>query len=185
MTDNKGDYQTAAACAVAKDLNPEQQIALGCAISTGGNPKAFAICTAGRLTARELDKCWQNGIGTDDGCFGPNNELRKGAQVIRDKVCETTGANSAACDAYSFWHNNVLSPGPNHEVVTHLNNAISDLREGPGANNEIVKAGKAVEDVFQEHRRCSWLLANTPRLQVELIVRRFVRVVGLRDETAD
>lgn len=149
VTDNKGDLEIAAVCAVAKGLNPEQQIALGCAISTGGQPQAFAACTAGRLTARELEKCWENGIATDDGCFGPNNELRRGAQAIRDGICDATGENSAVCDVYSVWHNNVLSPGPNHEVVKHLNNAISDLRDGPGENNEIVKAGKAVEDVFQ------------------------------------
>lgn len=149
VTDNQGELEVAAVCAVAKDLNPEQQIALACAVQTGGNPKAFAICTAGRLTARELSKCWDGGIATDDGCFGPNNELRRAARFARDQICAATGENSAVCESYSWWQDNVMMPGPNHEAVRHLNNAISDIRNGPGENNEIVKAGRAVEGVFQ------------------------------------
>ena len=41
VTDNDGDLAKAAVCGVAKGLNPEQQIALACAVSTGGQPYAF------------------------------------------------------------------------------------------------------------------------------------------------
>lgn len=149
VTDNKGDLYASAACALAKDLTPEQQIAVNCAVRTGGNPKAFAICTGGQLTARELGKCWDHGIGTDEGCFGPNNDLRRAAEDVRDGVCNAIGSNSVACQAYGFWHDNVLMPGPNHEAVKIINNGMKDIQEGPGEGNEFVKAGKAVEGVFQ------------------------------------
>lgn len=145
VTDNSDDLKAAAVCAVAKDLTPEQQIALSCAISTGGNPKAFAICAGTRLAARELKKCWQHGVGTDRGCFGPNNEIRHAAERARTEVCNATGRNSAACQIYSAWHNNVLMPGPNHDVVRHLNNGLKDLREGPGENNELVRLHRDVQ----------------------------------------
>jgi hypothetical protein len=57
-------------------LNPEMQMAVECVTASKGNPKAAAVCTAGRLTQAELDKC-KKGIGTAGGCFGPNNDVRK------------------------------------------------------------------------------------------------------------
>jgi hypothetical protein len=58
----------------ALGANPEIQIASECAAA--GSPMAVAACTSSRLTTRELQKCG-NGIGTPDGCFGPNNTLRR------------------------------------------------------------------------------------------------------------
>ena len=55
-------------------LNPEQQIAVQCVVSTGGQPYAAAACIATRLTARELTKCFTEGIG-GHGCFGNTNDL--------------------------------------------------------------------------------------------------------------
>jgi hypothetical protein len=149
VTRNQGDYKTAAVCALAKDLTPEQQIALSCAISTGGQPYAFAACTGGQLLTRELDKCWQNGIGTANGCFGPNNEYVRFINGIDDQARNLMGENSEAYRAWKFWQNNVLTPGPNHEVIRFLNNGISDLRDGPGPNNEIVRFGNALGDAVQ------------------------------------
>jgi hypothetical protein len=57
------------------NLNPEQQIALECVATTGGQPYAAAACTATQLTARELDKCFTDGVGGERGCFGDNNDL--------------------------------------------------------------------------------------------------------------
>ncbi|WP_156629663.1 hypothetical protein [Methylobacterium sp. Leaf85] len=145
VTKNKGDPKTAVVCALAKDLTPEQQIALSCAMSTGGNPKAFAVCTGGRLLERELTKCWEHGIATNQGCFGPNNEYRRFLRSVDDQMRRSLGENSVAYHAYEFWQNNVLAPGPNHEVIRHINNGLNDLRNGPGPNNEAVKAGRALE----------------------------------------
>jgi len=85
-------------------MNEEWRIAAECAVQSGGNPVSFAGCTAGRLTVRELTKCFTGEIGKD--CFGPNNT-----------------------------------------IVKTLNNAYSDLTQGPGENNEIVKAIRAVEEI--------------------------------------
>ncbi|WP_315795703.1 hypothetical protein [Bradyrhizobium sp. SZCCHNRI3043] len=93
-----------ALCAAGPTINEEWRIAAECAVQTGGNPVGFAGCTAGRLTVRELTKCFTGQVGKD--CFGPNNT-----------------------------------------VVISLNNAFKDLTQGPGPNNEVVKAVKAIGDL--------------------------------------
>jgi hypothetical protein len=76
--ESQGDIQGFSGCAANKflnlNLNPEQQIAIECVVSSGGQPYVAAGCAASRLTFRELTKC-VNGVGTDDGCFGRNNDL--------------------------------------------------------------------------------------------------------------
>ncbi|WP_157934760.1 hypothetical protein [Microvirga ossetica] len=93
-----------ALCAVAPAMNEEWRTAAECAASTGGEPISFVGCTAGRLTLRELTKCFKGKIGED--CFGPNNTI----------------------------------------VVT-LRNAYNDITQGPGENNEVVKALRAIADL--------------------------------------
>lgn len=149
ITKNKGDLKTGAVCALTPTLTPEQQIALGCAIATGGEPTAFATCTGGQLFEREITKCWEHGIATEKGCFGPNNEYRKFLSRIDDQMGRTFGRNSVAYQAYQTWQNNVLAPGPNHEVIKFLNNGIGDMQHGPGPNNEFVKAGNAIGGAVQ------------------------------------
>lgn len=150
LTDNQGDYKAAAVCSFAKDLTPEQQIALSCAISTGGSPKAFVGCTAGKLTDREFKKCWANGVGTPTGCFGPNNSMRTWSKSIRDEVCKATGGGSDTCNAFTYWQKNVMLPGQNNEAVKAFNNALKDWHsKSLGSSNEIVKAGKSVGEAFQ------------------------------------
>jgi tetratricopeptide (TPR) repeat protein len=149
VTANRGQLDSAAVCALAKNLTPEQQIALSCALSTGGQPHAFVVCTGGRLLERELEKCWQNGIHTENGCFGPNNEYYKLMDRIDDAAKHLMGDNSDAYKAWKLWKNNVLAPGPNGEVVKFINDGIHDVREGPGENNEIVKFGNAIGGAIQ------------------------------------
>jgi hypothetical protein len=74
-------------------LNPELQIVAQCAMSTGGEPMAFAGCAGGQLTARELQKCMM-GFGTKDGCFGPNNEVVKGMRQMGDVFAGQFGPNN-------------------------------------------------------------------------------------------
>lgn len=64
-----------ALCMAGPSMNEELRITAECAVQSGGTPPAFAVCTAGRLTLRELGKCLSGKIGTDDGCFGPNNSI--------------------------------------------------------------------------------------------------------------
>jgi hypothetical protein len=56
-------------------MNEEWRIAAECGVESGGNPVGFAGCTAGRLTIRELTKCFTGEVGKD--CFGPNNMIVK------------------------------------------------------------------------------------------------------------
>ncbi|REG28647.1 hypothetical protein ATI61_108185 [Archangium gephyra] len=150
--DNQYNLGTTAVCAMGPKLglNPETQIALTCAATSGGEPTVFASCTGGQLAQRELDKCWQGGVGTKDGCYGPNNSLRKFFDNVDSEVRTMLGEKNALYGAYKAYHQNVLSPGRNHEFVKLLNSGINDLRNGAGPNHEVRKAGKAVEKAFHK-----------------------------------
>lgn len=60
---------------LSMNLDPEQQIAVQCVVTTGGQPYAAGRCMVSRWTTRELQKCFQHGFSGSDGCFGDNNEL--------------------------------------------------------------------------------------------------------------
>ncbi|MBP2302452.1 hypothetical protein [Azospirillum picis] len=101
--ESQGDIQQFGGCAVNKfldlGLNPEQQIALECVVSSGGQPYVAAGCAASRLTARELEKCAQNGFGGSDGCFGDNNDLvGKNGFLVRNVAGLAGGPNSMVRD---------------------------------------------------------------------------------------
>ena len=139
LTGNNGDVRKAAVCALGKDMNPEAQIAMNCALSTGGEPYSFATCTGGQLLQREVAKCWEHGIATDRGCFGPNNDYRKFLNSLDSTAKRAFGENSVVYQAYNFWHNNVMAPGPTHEAVRAFNTVLNDIRNGPGPNNDVVR----------------------------------------------
>jgi hypothetical protein len=84
-------------------MTPEWMIAAQCAVSSGGVPVATGACIAGRLTLREIGKCFSTGKIGSDGCFGKNNT-----------------------------------------IVVAFRDAAHDITEGPGRNNEISKAFRAV-----------------------------------------
>ena len=149
---NDRELTLAAICGLTQDLTPEQQIALSCAASTGGEPRAFAVCTGGRLVERELSKCWSNGIGTESGCFGPNNEIRRYWNDVDHILRQSLGESNDLYRTFVLLKNNALSPGQNHELVRAANTALGDLRRGSlGRNNDIVQAaeviGKGVQSV--------------------------------------
>src|SRR3954451_4615342 len=56
-------------------LNPDQQIAIQCVASAGGQPYLAMGCMATRLTGRELVRCAAAGFGGAAGCFGDNDNL--------------------------------------------------------------------------------------------------------------
>jgi hypothetical protein len=155
--ENNYDVGTTAVCAMGPELglNPEMQIALTCAVASGGEPMTFAGCAGGQLGQRELAKCWQNGVGTDQGCYGPNNSIRKFFDGVDSQLRTMLGSNNDLYKVYNAYHKNVLSPGPNHEFVKLVNSGINDLRSGPGKNNEIRKAATAVEKGFHKVRKAT------------------------------
>jgi hypothetical protein len=99
-----------ALCAAGSGMNEEWRIAAECAVQSGGNPVGFAGCTAGRLTIRELTKCFSGQIGTD--CFGPNNTIVK---YLNDEFNDLTHG-----------------PGRNNEIVKAIE-AISQITGGPNS----------------------------------------------------
>lgn len=149
LAKNANSLSAAAVCAMAKDLTAEQQIALSCAMTTGGEPYSFAACAGGQLATREIDKCWQHGIGTEQGCFGPNNEFRKFWTGVDGTLRSALGENNELYKAFNLYKNNVLAPGPNHEFVRAANTALNDLQNGPGPNNDIVRAGNQISQGLQ------------------------------------
>jgi len=122
------------------NLNPELQIAVECAVASGGEPMTFAGCTGGRLTERELTKCFTDGIG-GDGCFGPNNEIVKALRGVGIKLDDAFGPNN---DIVKTWNNAVSDiqngPGPNNDAVKAVTTIANDITNGPGPNNDVVKA---------------------------------------------
>lgn len=139
VANNPDSYGRMAVCALGKNLNPEWQIAASCAVETGGQPYAFAVCTGGQLMAREIGKCLQHGIATDQGCFGPNNEYVKTVRGLDEAAKHAFGENSVVYQAYHWYSNNVMAPGPNHEVVKAVNTVLHDVTNGPGPNNDIIR----------------------------------------------
>ena len=135
-----------AACAAGAQLgfNPELTIAVECAVTTKGEPYSFVSCTAGRLTARELDKCFTKGIG-GDGCFGPNNDIVKGLRQFGVDLNNLTNPNGAVVSAWNTATNDIRNgPGPNNDIGRAVNNINHDLQHGPGPNNEVVKVAQQI-----------------------------------------
>lgn len=102
----------------------EQEVFAGCAVSTGGQPYAFAGCVGSQLTKMELQKCFTHGIG-GSGCFGQNNTVVK-------------FVNNA-------WKDVTEGPGPSNDLLGRdgfigrkLRDAEGDLRYGAGSSNDLV-----------------------------------------------
>jgi len=146
---NANSMAAAAICAFGGDLTPEQQIALNCAVTSGGEPMTFAACTGGQLVEREINKCWEHGIATPEGCFGPNNEIRRFWNGVDGTLRQALGSNNDLYRAFNLYKDNVLMPGPNHEMVRAANTVLGDLRNGPGPNNDLVRAGQTVSQGLQ------------------------------------
>jgi hypothetical protein len=113
-------------------LNEEQQIGLQCVAETNGQPYAAAACAATRLTQRELYKCYTNGFGGPDGCFGDNNDLvgRNGwtARTFQNVVADIQRGPGPTNDLV----------GANGFVVRTVQNIQNDIQNGPGPNNDLV-----------------------------------------------
>jgi hypothetical protein len=137
---------TIAGCAAGSQLNmnAEATVALQCAMSTGGQPYAFAACTGGQLTVNELTKCFTIGIG-GSGCFGDNNTIIKGLRDLGVNVQSVIGPNGFAVQTYNNAVNDIrYGPGANNEVVKAINTVNHDLTHGLGKNNDLRKAAESI-----------------------------------------
>lgn len=148
------NYFSLATCTFGDSLlgklnpNPESAIAIRCAAESGGNPKFFVACTAGKLAYRELDKCLTGGFGTDDGCFGPNNSLERAYSQITDEIDRAFGKNSVVADA---WRAATLTATPAQAARTFKDVQREARKLGSNISAEtgraLDKIGEAAKDV--------------------------------------
>jgi hypothetical protein len=126
-----GDMGALAGCAAAPFLGGEQGRLLTCAAQSQSYA-GFALCAAGPKMNQEwmiAAQCAASSGGvpvTAAACTAgwlTLNELSK---------CFSKGIGGPGCF------------GPDNTIVKAVNNAINDITKGPGPNNEVVKALKAV-----------------------------------------
>ena len=141
-----------AVCALGKDLTPEQQIAVSCAMDTDGVIPAYVVCVGGELTGREISKCLTGGIATEDGCYGPHNVFREFYDGLDDKLKQVFGENGEGYKLFHGYKEDFLTPGPNGKFIKFLNNGLSDMNNGPGRDNEFGQSRRCCGRWFQKHR---------------------------------
>ncbi|MBT2747531.1 MULTISPECIES: hypothetical protein [unclassified Lysobacter] len=151
------DYWTMGYCAFGRALlnpNPESTIAIQCALATKGQPGPFVGCAGGRLLYRELDKCLNDGIGGDDGCFGKNNTLTKAYDRVEEELRKALGGNSVA---FKAWQAARLSMDP-HQMAEAARKVRNELNQAIANGNAAMK--QAGKDAME------WVDAATPDITV-------------------
>ncbi|SDE01514.1 hypothetical protein SAMN05216345_13213 [Cupriavidus sp. YR651] len=127
------DKAKLATCSVGAVLPEEAARIVGCASGSTG-PTSFALCAAGpamneewRIAAECAAETGGNPIGWA-GCTAGRLTMRELTKCLNGKVGQ---------DCF----------GPNNTIVVGLRNAYSDVTQGPGKNNDIVKAIDAVSSL--------------------------------------
>jgi uncharacterized membrane protein len=143
VLNNRTSYVGMGVCAAGSALTPEQQVFVQCAVSTGGQPYAFAGCVGTQLTLNELQKCLTDGIG-GSGCFGKNNEATK---FVRNA-----------------WKDVTRGPGPSNDLLGQDGAAIRTVRNVlTGPVNDVLRGeiGGSSES--------AWRKAGLPRIKLPRI----------------
>lgn len=145
-------------------MNPESMIAAQCAVQSGGNPKLFAACTGGQLTIREIDKCFQHGIGGKNGCFGENNTIVKAFREAEDQIIVAFGRDSPV---HVAWR--VATMGIDPTQTMKVANDVS--REAGRALENVSREGTvAAKNVAKETEKAARKISNVlPRVTVKRI----------------
>lgn len=122
------DLASLAVCVAGPSLlgtlnpNAESQVAIDCAMKSGGDPEAFVVCTGGTLLGNELQKCVTNGFG-GSGCFGTGNTLTKVYDEIDNGIRQAFGDNSIA---FKAWQLARLNQDPS-KMIEAVNNISTEL----------------------------------------------------------
>lgn len=133
-------------------LNTEMQIIAGCAASTGGQPKAFVACAGGQLTAIELNKCYSNGVGGPDGCFGPNNTIVQSMSLTGNYLAQVFGPNNDLVRAYRTVVEDIVTGRMTaREGTRALQNTLNKVERA--SSNVLREANRAGENVSREAER--------------------------------
>lgn len=150
-------------------MNTEMQIIVGCAASTGGQPKAFVACAGGQLSAIELNKCYTNGVGGPDGCFGPNNSLIRSMGLTGDYLAQVLGPNNDIVKAYRAVTEDILT-------------GRMTAREGSRAmQNVLNESQRATDNAVREANRAGGNIARETERGVRNVrdeVKRFAKRLG-------
>ncbi|MDZ5448257.1 hypothetical protein [Labrys sp. ZIDIC5] len=124
------DRAALASCAAGAVLNPDAARLVGCASDSSG-PTAFAICAAGpymneewRIAAECAVETGGNPVGFA-GCTAGQLTIRELTKCFNGQIGK---------DCF----------GPNNTIIVGYRNAFHDLTQGPGKNNDIVKALEAI-----------------------------------------
>jgi len=76
---------------LSKHLTQDQAIVLQCA-SSSPDLTSFAACAGGQMTVNFLMACRNAHFGSDDKCFGPNNEIRRALRALGLEGIVKTGS---------------------------------------------------------------------------------------------
>jgi hypothetical protein len=115
---NPQNFWGAALCAGGHELTPDQEVFANCAVTTGLQPRALAVCIGGQVTLDELHKCLTVAVARDK-CFGDTDEITLlvcnawrgiGADSEAGQPLQTFGGASSA-----YNHPGRLAAGPNSE----------------------------------------------------------------------
>ena len=128
-----GDTSKLAACAAGAVLPPDAARMVSCAANSTG-ATSFALCAAGPAMNEEwriVAECAVETGGNPIGAAG----CAAGSLTIRELTKCFTGTIGKDCF------------GPDNTIIKDLTNAFNDVIHGPGPNNEIVKAVKAIGEL--------------------------------------
>ena len=132
IAEARGNRAEIAGCAAGAVLPPEAARVVGCATSSQG-PTDFALCTAAPFMNEEWRIAAECAVQSGGepvsfaGCTAGRLTIREFTKCLEGEIGR---------DCF----------GPNNTIVVGLNNAFRDITQGPGRNNEIVRAVQAIVD---------------------------------------
>jgi hypothetical protein len=129
----RADKTKLAGCAAGAFLPADAARLVGCATTSQG-PTQFALCAAGPAMNEEWRIAAECAVET-----GGNPPGFVGCTAGRLTLNELTKCFSGQFGRHCY--------GPNNTIVKYLTNEFHDLTQGPGQNNEIVKAITKIGDL--------------------------------------
>jgi hypothetical protein len=127
-------YLEFAICYTGMKLTREQAVLIKCLGQFGPTPQG-AGCAAGKLTIDELEKC-RRGIGTSDGCFGPNNGVLQAFRQLSEISLSAPGiARDSLAGSIQLAVHNVEQVG---NSVRELANGLDACAHNPGQCGPVV-----------------------------------------------
>ncbi|MDU6488945.1 hypothetical protein [Bradyrhizobium sp.] len=133
VSNANGDKSQLAGCAAGAVLPPDAARVVSCATTSSG-ATSFALCAAGPAMNEEWRIAAECAVETGGNPIG-----FAGCTATQLTINELTKCFKGGIGTSCF--------GKNNTIVLTLTNAFNDLTNGPGPNNEIVKAIRAVGEV--------------------------------------